>query len=81
MHEEEEPGFKAFKINYCFRLKLDSRGEVEKLIVKENECLMLFETVIDIILCVWRGRIGKYHLNSEKLGFNMDREPQARGPY
>ena len=35
----------------------------------------------DRILCVWRGRIGKYHLNSEKLGFNMDREPQARGPY
>ena len=24
------------------------------------------------ILCVWRGGIGKYYLNSEKLGFNMD---------
>ena len=33
------------------------------------------------ILCVWRGGIGKYYLNSEKLGFNMDRGPQARGPY
>ena len=40
---EEEPGFKAFKINYCFQLKLDSRGEVEKLIVKENECLVLLD--------------------------------------
>ena len=23
-------------------------------------------------LCFWRGDIGKYYLNSEKLGFNMD---------
>ena len=29
------------------------------------------------MLCVWRGGIGKYYLNSEKLGFNMDRGPQA----
>ena len=28
------------------------------------------------ILCVWRRGIGKYYLNSEKLGFNMDREPR-----
>ena len=44
-----------------------------------------FQALIKLItmwkLCVWLGRIGKYHLNSEKLGFNMDREPQARGPY
>ena len=26
---------------------------------------------IDGILWVWQGRIGEYHLNSEKLGFNM----------
>ena len=26
---------------------------------------------IDGILCVWQGGIGEYHLNSEKLGFNM----------
>ena len=36
---------------------------------------------IDGILYVWRGRIGEYHLNSEKLGFNMDRRPKAGGPY
>ena len=24
-------------------------------------------------LCVWRGGIGQYYLNSEKLGFNTDR--------
>ena len=36
---------------------------------------------IDGILCVWQGRIGEYHLNSEKLGFNMAWGPQARGLY
>ena len=35
----------------------------------------------DGILCVWRGRIGIYHLNSEKLGFNTAQGPQARGLY
>ena len=47
MHEEV-PGFKykAAKINYNCGPILDSRGEVEKLIVvKENEWLVLLETV------------------------------------
>ena len=34
-----------------------------------------------VILWVWRGRIGEYHLKSEKLWFNMDRRPKAGGPY
>ena len=40
-----------------------------------------YEGRIDRILCVWRGRIGEYHLNSEKLRFNMDQRPKAGGPY
>ena len=35
----------------------------------------------DWILCVWQGRIGEYHLNSEKLWFNIDRRPKAGGLY
>ena len=35
----------------------------------------------DGILCIWRGRIGEYHLNSEKLGCNKDRGWQVRGLY
>ena len=44
-------------------------------------CLKEGVTNIDRILCIWRGRIGEYHLNSEKLRFNMDRRPKAGGPY
>ena len=61
-------------------------GQKKCQFVQEENDLQLFVITIfcqsiDIILCVWQERIGEYHLNSEKLGFNMDQGPQARGLY